>query len=84
MAHPRAATEAWPVMRNQTESVTPKLPDLLAGALVALAALVLSFIATAMASQPSSHGKRAMSVHEAFPPVMPIAAAASPGPVGPE
>ena len=52
MALSPAAAEGAAVMRIHNETVTPELLPILTGALIAFAALALSFIATTLALEP--------------------------------
>lgn len=52
MACPRPAEDAGLVMKMHNETASSELPSILRGTLLAIAALALSFIASAMAVEP--------------------------------
>jgi hypothetical protein len=58
MALSPVATENGGVMRIHNESVTPELRPIFTGALIAFAALALSFIATALALEPRATNQK--------------------------
>ena len=65
MALSQPTAEDGAVMRIHNESVTPELRPILTGALIAFAALALSFVATALAlEQRSSNQKPRPAVSE--------------------
>jgi hypothetical protein len=62
MALAQAEAEDGGVMRIHNETVTPELRPIPHGALLAIAALALSFIATALALEPRAKDQNARHV----------------------
>jgi hypothetical protein len=62
MALSQAGTEDGGVMRSHHEAVTPEMRPILHGALLAITALALSFIATALALEPHATDQKAHPV----------------------
>ncbi len=59
MASARGAEDGGFVMRIHYSSVTPELPSIFTGALIAITTLALSFIATSLAIESRSPARKA-------------------------